>query len=183
MPASAPATALHQVPSRFPALPALAFQIETPADFVTPPLPDDVPDFDDPCFLAPLWLASSPVALAVVTVAARPAYEDGSVFQWLRYLAIEAELELTSLMPGRLGPHSAAVATARQTQDGVPLHIDLTLLEDGATLFLVQSMLPASLRPSLGESLAAAVASFRLSQPRGHTHPLIPDGPIPKFGA
>lgn len=164
----------RSIPSRFHALPALAFSIQVPPDFVAPALPEEEAKFENPTFMMPLWLASSPLAAALVTVSVRPAYEDGSVIQWLHYLAEAQGLKLTTLMPGTVGTHAAIIADAEQEQDGTLLKFRIAALEDGGHLFIVMSMVPADLWPSFGATLGDAVASFALASPQGARAPLVP---------
>ena len=53
----------REVPSRFERIPELAFAIEVPPEFVAPELPGEEPRFEEPTFMLPLWLGSSPVAM------------------------------------------------------------------------------------------------------------------------
>ena len=160
----------REAPSRFPALQNLAFSVEVPADFHTPALPPAEPKFEDPTFVMPLWVASSSVALAVVAVAARPAYDNGTVSEWLGYLAREQGLTLTDLQLVTLGgKHAAIMANAEQTQEDTQLKLRFAAFEDGGYLFIVNVMAPAELWPSFGAVLEAAIASVRLTNPLGAT--------------
>ncbi len=172
-----PATA-RCVPSRFASLPGLAFEINVPGDFVEPQLPQEEPRFEEPTFMMPLWVASSPVALALVTVSARPAYEDGSVIEWVQYLAAAQGLTLKACMPGRVGPHAAILAEATQEQDGTMLEFQFAAVQDGEFLFIVMGMVPEGLALSFRPALERAVASFRLVSPAGPRVPLAPGVPI-----
>lgn len=160
------------VPSRFSGIPQLAFSIEAPAGFEAPGVPEEKPRFEDPKFMMPLWLAGSPVALAIVAVSARPAYDDGSVEDWLRFLGGEQGLTFTTLGPGKLGPHPAIVADATQVQEQTPLRMRIAAFEDGGMLYIVMTMAPEALWPSYGAGLENAVASFRLDRPIGSSRPL-----------
>ena len=184
----APDLVSHAFPSR---LAELAFSVGLPHGFAVLDVPLENLEFEKPAFVAPLMVASSEVALAVLTVAARPAYEDGSVMQWLQYLVGEAgvtgqPLELKTLMPGRIGAkgkeHPAILATATQVQDGTHLRFHIAMIEDGARIVIVMAMVPEELWPSFGEQLAAAVESFALDAPKGPTMPLVPGAPAPKLG-
>lgn len=157
----------------------LDFTIGLPRGFVVREIPPEAaneqPDFSDPTKVHALGIAMSEVAMAVLTVAARPAYEDGSVYEWIRYLATEQGLTLTTLMPGRVGPHPAILLDAEQVQDGTALRFRVAALEDGGRFVVVMGMAPAELWPSYGASLAAGVESFTLQSPQGGTSPLVPN--------
>lgn len=179
-------------PRSFPArLAEIAFSVGLPHGFAVLDVPLENLEFEKPTFMAPLMVASSEVALAVLTVAARPAYEDGSVMQWLQFFTSDTTItghamDLKSLMPGRIGAkgkeHPAILATAEQVQDGTRLRLHIAMLEDGGRLVIVMAMVPEELWPSFGEQLAAAVESFALDAPKGPTMPLIPGAPAPKLG-
>ncbi len=165
----------------FPArLAEISFSIDVPDSFVVAALPEDSLDFSKPGHLAPLAMLPSQVAMAVVLVAARPAYEDGSVMEWFHFLAEHHAVPFSGLMPGRIGDdnrHPAIILDGTQVQDGTLLRYHAALLEDGGRIILVQAMCPDELWPSFGEPITAAVASFTLDAPRGTTAPLVPGAP------
>lgn len=179
---SAPASDL--VPHAFPSRIAdLGFSLSLPRGFALPELPPGDPDFSNPTTMHPIGVGMSQVALAVLSVSARPAYDDGSVMDWLRYLADEQGLTLSTLMPGHVGPHPAVLADAHQEQDGMPLRLRLAALEDGARFLIIMAMSPAELWPSFGDAMGRALESFRLDNPRGPTAPLVPGTPVPALRA
>ncbi|MBX3363646.1 MAG: hypothetical protein KF866_02665 [Phycisphaeraceae bacterium] len=165
---------LRSIPSRFPSLPQLGFEIEMPADFAEPPIPEETPKFEQPAFMMPLWLSSAQVALALLAVSARPAYDDGSVIEWVQFLAHDQGLTLLNCAQRMLGPHPAIVFDASQEQDGVMLRFHMAAVQDGDMLFVIMAMTPEALWPSFGEQLSAAIASFRLMHPAGPRAPLTP---------
>ena len=165
-------------PSR---LAEIAFSMDVPDSFVVAPLPDDDLDFEKPGHLAPLAILHSQVAMAIVLVAARPAYADGSMMDWFRFLAEHHSVPFSELMPGHVGDatrHPAIILEGTQSQDGTLLRYHAALLEDGGRIILVQAMCPDELWPSFGERITASVASFTLDAPRGATAPLVPGVPV-----
>ncbi|QOI99892.1 MAG: hypothetical protein HRU70_05100 [Phycisphaeraceae bacterium] len=154
----------------------LAFSIEIPEGFEAASLPDQKPNFDNPTESAPLLLLASPVGFAVIMVAARPAYQTGSVLQWVRYLANHFDLTLLSERPGEVGTperrHTAILATASQVQNGTPLSFFMVAFEDGGRFVTAHGMCPTELWPSYGERLTEAVTSIALDRPHGPTHDL-----------
>lgn len=166
---------------KFPArLAEIAFSIDVPESFVVAPLPEDDLDFGKPGHLAPIAALHSPVAMAVVLIAARPAYSDGSVMEWFRYLAAHHGVPFSGLMPGRVGEggcHGAIILDGSQVQDGTLLRYHAALVEDGGRIILVQAMCPDELWPSFGAAITDAVGSFTLEAPRGATAPLVPSEP------
>lgn len=162
----------------YPALIAdLEFSLELPVEFVEPEFPREDVDFADPTKMAPLMLASSPVATALITVSARPAYDDGCVEQWTRFLADHFGMTLTSVEAGRVGDasgsHPAVLCRAEQVQDGTALTFFLATIEDGKRLLIVNGMCPTELLPSYGAALESGVRSMKLARPHGGTVPLM----------
>ncbi|MBY0396357.1 MAG: hypothetical protein K2X91_07790, partial [Thermoleophilia bacterium] len=108
-------------------------------------------------------------------VAARPAFDDGCVEQWMRFLCAQVGIELSDVREGVVGReegaaaggHRAMLATGAQVQDGTPLDFQIAMFEDGGRLLTVQAMAPRELWPTFGEALSAAVASVRLDRPKG----------------
>lgn len=156
----------------------LEFEIEAPPGFAEPPLPQSDPDFNDPTVTGPLTLLASPVAAAFLTVSARPAYEEGSVLQWLIYLTRHHGITTTALTPGEVGGrrhrHPAVIAEGHQVQDGTNLRMVFAGLEDGGRFVIIHAMCPEELWASYGEGLRAAVASFELARPQGPRAPVVP---------
>lgn len=142
--------------------------------------PDEDVNFERPTASVPLALFASQIAAAVISISARPAYDDGTVEDWLRYLARSFELEVgpaseLSLASGLRG----VVAAASQMQDGTALRFVLFAFEDGGRLVIAQAMCPEELWPSFGESMRAAILSLALDSPQGHLAPLLAQPPTP----
>lgn len=153
----------------------LGFKIAVPEGFVHAELPGEEIDFDNPTQSAPLALFASPVALAIITVAGRPAYETGSVLQWMHYLMEHFDIQLESVKVGRVGmnqEHPALLMTATQVQDGQKLRFAMVAFEDGGRLVTAHGMCPEELWPSFGKALTIAVQSITLAAPKGGTYDL-----------
>lgn len=171
----------------FPArLADLEFRLAIPEGFIQPEMSSDNVDFSDPSVSAPLAIVSSPVALALITVAARPAYENGSVEDWVRYLCSHFGLEITGLVSGFCGMvdlhghiHPCVFVEAKQTQDGTDLTMRIVALEDGGRFVTAHAMCASELWPSFGSVLEHAVTSFCLTRPRHPTVSCVPNGPVP----
>ncbi|HYD00993.1 MAG TPA: hypothetical protein VEB22_07175 [Phycisphaerales bacterium] len=159
-----------------PRFPEMGFAMDVPSDFVSMPLPEEGVSFDSPETVAPLGLASSQVALAIVGVAARPAYTEGAVSQWLGYLAHQQGIDLSRARPGMVGPHPGVLADGRQIQDGTEVWMRVGAFEDGGRLVLVTGMTTAALVPSFGEALEAAVLSVALTDGKGPSANILPEG-------
>jgi hypothetical protein len=153
----------------------LGFSMDVPEGFVQAELPLDEVNFDNPSESAPLMVFSSQVALAIIAVAARPAYATGSVLQWVRYLAGHFGLDLQHVQVksvGQDGAHPAITAFATQKQDGQTMHVMLVAFEDGGRLVTAHGMCPRELWSSYGNAISDAVESITLTAPKGPKHDL-----------
>lgn len=162
----------HTFPAR---LAELEFTMLVPDGFVIPEVPAQDVNFDDTTQSAALAICSSQIALALVTVAARPAYEDGTVLQWLRYLAGHYGIDLQHVQVHEGdgdGAPPRVTAFGTQVQDGQRLNLMLVAFEDDNRFVTAHAMCPTELWPSFGDVLSKAVESIRLTQPRGGKHPL-----------
>ncbi|MBX9737601.1 MAG: hypothetical protein K2X32_11815 [Phycisphaerales bacterium] len=172
---------------RFPALLAdLEFTMQVPDGFAEPPFERADVDFDDATKSAPLAIVASQVAMAVITIAARPAYENGSVEQWARFLCDHYQLAITGLVSGFVGEpepaghlHPCVLVEATQTQDNTPLTFRLMFLEDGKRLLTASAMCPTELWGSYGPALEQSLLSIQLARPQDPTVPCVPGGPVP----
>lgn len=153
----------------------LGLSIDVPDGFIQADVPPTETDFDNPTQSAPIAIFSSQVALAIIAIAARPAYETGSVLQWIHYLTDHFEISLTSVETGAVGKdnaHPAIIAQATQVQNGDQLRLVIVAFEDGGRLVTAHAMCPAELWQSYGEALSAAVRTITLRAPKGPTHDL-----------
>lgn len=158
-----------------PALADLGFSIEIPDGFIHADIPQTDVNFDNPTESAPLGLFSSQVALALIAVAARPAYETGSVLQWVKYLCDHFGIDIKSFKAATTTgahKHPAILAECEQEQNGEQLRLALVAFEDGTRFVTAHAMCPVELWPSYGAQLTAAVQSLSLASPKGPTHDL-----------
>lgn len=156
-----------------PRLADLGFSMDVPVGFIEAEIPAGDTDFSDPTKSAPIAILSSPVALAVIAVAARPAYQDGTVLSWIRYLAGHHQLDLQHVQVKPIGKgvgHPGITAFGVQFQDGMKLNFMMAAFEDGGRLVTAHAMCPAELWPSYGNAMSAAVESITLTNPKGSTH-------------
>lgn len=161
------------VPSR---IADLGLGFVRPSDWMVPDLPEETPDFTKPQTFVALALAMAPFAAVVFAVGARPVYEDGSLAQWLEWLAkdqgydpgpIEAE-------PGLCCP--AVACWAMQQSGDTVMRMRLCLFEDGGRLVQVTAMAPQALWSAVHGSLHTMLHSLALAAPRGSRALLAPAG-------
>jgi hypothetical protein len=154
----------HYVPGR---IADLGFRIDVPQDWQIPELPAEDVDFSDPTRFVPLMLAVAPYAAIVLTVCARPAYENGAVSDWASYLLAINKIEESNFETRTVGQLNALTALGRQEQDGTLLETRFAFIEDGGRFLNLSLMAPAMLASSLEGVWTAALESFELESPKG----------------
>lgn len=145
----------------------LAFSYLRAADFNAVTLPDEMPDFEDPTRFVPLQIVMASYGAVLFTVGARPAYGDGTVEDWVDYLARENGMSVDSVQPTVLGGLPALQMEARQESEMGRMRIRTVLLEDGTRMLNLSIMAPEALWASVEPTLQFMLRSFRLAEPRG----------------
>lgn len=158
-----------KVPAR---IAGLAFSYLRPAEFHALDLPADVPDFEQPAVLMPLHVTMADYGAVLFSIGARPAYGDGSVEDWAGFLTGEFKMKVASLRPTTLAGIAGIVVEATQETDAGRMRIRSVFIEDGTRLLNLTLMAPASIWDSVEPTLAFALSSFRLDEPRGSTAPV-----------
>ncbi len=170
-------TTLHHFPAT---IADLGFAVELPAGWTVQPLPEQSDDFDDPTAMVALAIVTAPYAAIVFAFAARPAYSDGTLLDWTRYL-----LEANAIQPLALGVqqagHSPAwIGEALQQSDLGPMRVRFAFIEDGARIVNITMTAPDTLAASVQAAWFDALRSFRLEHARGMTVPMQPEVEIPE---
>jgi len=157
----------------FPArIAELGFSLPLPADWINHPLPDDAADFSDPTKLIPLAVVTAPHAAVILTVAARPAYEDGTLGDWARFLLEHHQLKPRSLGEYVVGVLPALVGEAVQDSEVGPMLVRFAFCEDGGRLLNLSISAPEMFAEAVRQVWFEVLSQFALSQPRGPTVPL-----------
>ena len=152
-----------------------------PNDFTIADLPDEELDFTQTLRFLPLAVALTQWGPMVFTVAARPAFGDGAVSQWLEYICREEGLPLvTPITATAIGPLPAVTCEATQrTDDGMIMRMRFVLFEDGGRLFQMSAMSPEPFWPAAIQKIEPMLASFELRETRGTSTPLMPGQTAP----
>jgi hypothetical protein len=145
----------------------LAFGCKFPQGWVRVPLPEEPFDPSDPTAFLPLLVGMAPYGAVVFTVAARPAYENGTVEDWVEYLAEHNSLRIERLTEARVGPHPALLIDSSQDSDVGRMRVRTLFLEDAGRLYNIGAMAPEAIWPSVGDLLESLLGSFRLVSPGG----------------
>jgi len=157
----------------------LDFRVEHPADWVTLPVPEEANDFADPLHVAPLAALMAPYAAIVFAVGARPAYDDGTVAQWLGWMARQRGLDPGGIEAQRVGALDGVACWGIQVDGDAVMRSRLVMCEDGGRILHFACMAPESLWPSVNATFVRMLASFALASPRGRTKDLAPaDAPL-----
>jgi hypothetical protein len=155
-----------EVPSRAA---DLGFMVELPGDWQPHDLPDDDLNFDDPTHLTSLVVVTAPQAAIVFSAAARPAYADGTVSDWARYL-----LDHNGLVPGAQGGGSmgslpALLGEATQASELGPVCVRYAFAEDGGRLISLSLTAPELVADALYGVWQHLLSTFALTTPKGPT--------------
>jgi hypothetical protein len=158
-----------EVPSR---IADLGFVYRRAQEFRAMDLPEEQPNFESPEYFIPLHVCIAPYGAVVFSVAARPAYDDGTVEEWLGYHAARQLGEVTSVREERIGDLRAMAADAVQPSEAGTMHVRAYFVEDGKRLVIVSAMAPEQVWGSVEGMLQAMISSFRLRTPKGQTTPV-----------
>lgn len=165
--------ALKTAPRTFPARIAdLGFTVELPVDWVAHELPAETPDFSDPTTFCPLAVVIAPHAALILSFAARPAYDDGTLPDWALYCLEHNRLRPRAVGRGVVAGAAAVVGEATQDSDLGPLVVRFAFFEDGGRLVNLTFTAPELLAEAVRNAWFTALQSFRLTTPRGSRFPL-----------
>jgi hypothetical protein len=159
---------ITEVPSR---IADLGFVYMRPQDFRPMDLPEEEPKFESPEYFIPLHVCIAPYGAVVFSVAARPAYDDGTVEDWLRFHAKNQLGDVLSIRPEMIGDLRAMAADAVQPSEAGTMHVRAYFVEEGKRLLIVSVMAPEQLWGSVETMLQTMISSFRLQTPKGQSVP------------
>ena len=152
----------------------LGFSVELPTSWQAQELPDETPDFSDGSRLFGLAAAAAPYAALIFAAAARPAFDDGTVLDWARWLVQQHGVDLRSFGPSQIGELPAIVGQCAAASDMGEMVTHFGFVEDGARLVHLSITGPAALGPQLWQAWVQVQRSFALETPRGSTAALAP---------
>ncbi|WP_374436760.1 hypothetical protein [Inhella sp.] len=152
----------------------LGFFVALPQNWQPLELPDEEPDFSDARKLFGLAAAHAPYAALVFTAAARPAFDDGTVQDWARWLIEQHGVDLRTLGPGQLGSLPAILGQCAPESDMGPMQTHFAFAEDGGRLIHLSLTGPEELQAQTWQAWQQVLRSFRLAAPQGPSVPLAP---------
>ena len=153
----------------------LAFRFLIPADWELNGIPPDDIDFSDSGEFMPLAICAAKYAPCVCSIAARPAYADGTVLDWFKFLLSNQGYSYDDIVTAKVGPLDALACFTTQDSDAGRMRQRLSLFEDGGRLFNVTVIAPEQIWPSIEPLFITMVESVTLASPRGPTALLLPD--------
>ena len=127
----------------------------------------------------PLAVAITQYGPMVFTIAARPAFDDGTVSQWLDYICRAEGYAHTAVKETRIGDLPAVTCDATQKADDVTMTMRFVLLEDGGRLIQMSAMAPEAFWDGAIKKMAPMLASLELRETRGTKVALFPGQPVP----
>lgn len=144
----------------------LGFVMDLPGDWLSHELPPEEPNFADGSKLVPLAVVTAPHAAIILAIAARPAYDDGTLHQWAWYLLNAHGITPRAVGAGEVGPHPAVVGEGSQPSDLGPLTVRFAFLVDGGRLVNLSLTAPEVFDDLSREVWTAAIRSFHLTSPK-----------------
>lgn len=144
----------------------LGFSARLPADWPALTLPEEAPDFSNPTLLVPLALVMAPHAALIFSFAARPAYEDGTLFDWAQYLLNHNQLKPRAMGTDAVGGIPAVIGEATQDSEVGPLLVRFAFLEDGGRLINLTLTAPEMLAGTVQGAWFEMLGSFALESPK-----------------
>lgn len=166
-------TPLH-VPAR---LADLEFTVDLHKDFREVDLPAEDHDFSEPTVCAPLLVTLATYGAIVFGVAARPAYENGTLTDWCSFFCQHNHFQVEAMGAGLIGDAQVIFAHVTQQSEAVPLRLRVAAMEDGGRLILLSAMAPEPVWASVKDTLLQMLMSFRLARPKGRSIPLSAEEP------
>jgi len=152
-------------------------------DFSIADVPSESLNFDEGVQFMPLAVAIAPYGPMVFSIAARPAFDDGAVAQWLEYICEQEGYPHTTVVEWPIGELPAVMCDAIQVADGVTMKMRFVLLEDGGRIFQMSAMAPEPFWENALGKMAPMLSSFELQEVRGSHVPLLAGGPSPSTRA
>ncbi len=156
----------------------LAFRIAVPRDWNSMEPPAEDVDFTEPTTFVPLLLAAAPWAAVVLTVAARPGFEDGTLQDWSLFLLDSQGIRPTAFGPETIGNVQGLAGVGRQQQEETSLEVRFAFFEDGGRLVHLGLLAPEAISAPLEAVWKTALRSFVLERSKGKTVPLGPGAGI-----
>ena len=147
----------------------LACSCLVPDGWVRVSLPEETYDFENPAVFLPLLVCMAPYGAVVFTVAARPAFDDGTVEDWAEYLAGLNNLTVQRIRDARVNRMPCLLVDATMPSDAGLMRSRSVFLEDGRRLFNVGALAPEAIWSSVEADFDHLLGAFKLDEVKGIT--------------
>jgi hypothetical protein len=147
----------------------LACSCLVPDGWANVPIPEETYDFDNPTVFLPLLVRMAPYGAVVYTIAARPAFDDGTVQDWAEYLAAQNNLTIERIREARVSRMPCVLVDATMSSEVGPMRSRSVFLEDGRRLFNIGTLAPDAIWASVEPDFDRLLGSFALDEVRGIT--------------
>lgn len=154
----------------------LGFTVKIHREFMHVPVPAEEHDFSNPQTCCPLLVVMATYGAVVFGVAARPAYENGTLTDWCSYFCQCNNFQVQAMGPGLVGGVPCIIADVTQHTEAALMRLRVAAMEDGGRLILLSAMAPESVWPSVKDTLLTMLDSFTLDEPKGRRTPLAAEG-------
>ena len=118
------------------------------------------------------------MAAVVFVVAARPAYAEGTVAQWLDWVTRQQGLDPGPMEQQPIGSHAAVACWGIQVEGDTVMRSRLLMFEDGGRIVAISCTAPDALWLSVAPSFASMLGTFALLAPRGGRFGLATEGAL-----
>jgi len=152
-----------------PPIPQFEFRLLLPSGWRKLETPKEELDFTNLAAFLPLGIFIQDSTFGILSIAARPGYGDGTLLDWLKYVAGTQSFEVETLEPFMVSAGSAASAIATQENDAGKTRMRVVALEDGGNFFTLTGMTPIESWDAMKESIDKILSSFTLAHPQGPT--------------
>lgn len=147
----------------------LACSCIIPDTWVKLPIPEEEYDLDNPSVFIPLSVCMAPYGAVVFTIAARPAFDDGTVQDWAEFLAQQNNLTVESIREARVNRMPCVLVDATMSSEMGPMRSRSVFLEDGKRLFNLGALAPQAVWDSVEIDFNFMLGAFRLDESQGIT--------------
>ena len=147
----------------------LACSCVVPDGWANVPVPEETYDFDNPTVFLPLLVCMAPYGAVVFTIAARPAFDDGTVQDWAEYLAQQNNLEIERIREARVNRMPCILIDATMPSEVGRMRSRSVFLEDGRRLFNIGTLAPEAIWSSVEADFDRLLGSFALEEVQGIT--------------
>lgn len=147
----------------------LAFSCVLPDTWVKLPIPEEEYDLDNPSVFIPLSVSMAPYGAVVFTIAARPAFDDGTVQDWADFLAQQNNLTVESIREARVNRMPCILVDATMPSEMGPMRSRSVFLEDGKRLFNIGAMAPQAVWASVENDFNHMLGAFKPDETHGIT--------------